>query len=70
MKEQYFIYDGKNLLADIGGYLGLLLGLSIFGIFNSFMESSAGAKDVVLGWFSRGNQPMEKRNGVKMIVHK
>ena len=64
MKEQYFIYDGNALIADIGGYLGLLLGLSIFGIFNTFRESSAGAKKVVQKWFSSGNQP--KPRGLKI----
>ena len=60
MKEQYFIYDVNALIADIGGYLGLLLGFSIFGIFNSFMESSAGAKKVVQKWFSSRNKPKPK----------
>ena len=27
-KEHYFIYDGNTLIADIGGYLAMLLGLS------------------------------------------
>ena len=31
--EQQFIYGVQNLIADIGGYLGLLLGLSIFTIY-------------------------------------
>ena len=30
---QYIIYDWNSLLADMGGYLGLLLGQSIFGIY-------------------------------------
>jgi hypothetical protein len=25
------LYTGSNLIADIGGYLGLFLGLSLFG---------------------------------------
>ena len=29
---QYFIYDWNSFIADIGGYLGLLLGQSIFGM--------------------------------------
>ena len=33
MTFQYLIYDEDNLLADIGGYLGLLLGQSLFGIY-------------------------------------
>ena len=40
-KEHYFIYDGNTLIADIGGYLGLLLGFSIYSIFKSVMESTA-----------------------------
>ena len=40
-KEHYFIYDGNALIADIGGYLSLLLGFSIFSIFRSFVESAA-----------------------------
>ena len=34
MTFQYEIYDEDNLLADIGGYLGLLLGQSIYGLYN------------------------------------
>ena len=40
-KEHYFIYDTNSLIADIGGYLGLLLGFSILSIFKSFVESAA-----------------------------
>ena len=31
---QYIIYDGNAFLADVGGYLGLLLGQSLFGIYD------------------------------------
>ena len=31
MVIQYWLYDFDNLIADIGGYLGLLLGQSLFG---------------------------------------
>ena len=40
-KEHYFIYDGNHLIADVGGYLGLLLGFSIYSIFKSSVESLA-----------------------------
>ena len=30
---QYIVYDVNSLIADVGGYLGLLLGQSIYGIF-------------------------------------
>ena len=32
LKDQYIVYDGNSLIADIGGYLGLLLGHSLFSI--------------------------------------
>ena len=40
-KEHYFIHDGSHLIADIGGYMGLLLGFSIYGIFKYFVGSIA-----------------------------
>ena len=50
-KEHYFIYDGNALIADIGGYLGLLLGFSIYGIVESFVEYFEWKR--VLSLFSR-----------------
>ncbi len=32
IKEQYVIYDANSFVADVGGYLGLLLGHSLLGI--------------------------------------
>ena len=32
-EEQYVIYDGISFIADIGGYMGLLLGSSLLGIY-------------------------------------
>ena len=29
-KEQYIIYDSNSMIADIGGYMGLLLEFSLF----------------------------------------
>ncbi len=31
-KEQYVIYDYNSFVADVGGYLGLLLGHSLMGM--------------------------------------
>ena len=35
MKTQYVIYEALALLADIGGYMGLLLGYSILSLYKS-----------------------------------
>ena len=33
-EEQYLIYDHNSLIADVGGYMGLLLGCSILSLFD------------------------------------
>jgi hypothetical protein len=33
--EQYIIYDSDSFIADVGGFLGLLLGHSAFSIWMS-----------------------------------
>ena len=33
--EQYEIYDYNSFIADVGGFLGLFLGSSLFGIFQA-----------------------------------
>ena len=32
------VYDSNSLFADVGGYLGLLLGESIYGIFDMISQ--------------------------------
>ena len=62
-KEHYFIYDGNALIADIGGYLSLLLGFSIFSIFRSFVESAAMGIFVKLKSLLRGSNEEKSLNG-------
>ena len=38
VKEQFYIYDDANLIADFGGYLGLLLGYSLLGFYDTLMD--------------------------------
>ena len=33
LREEYIVYDTSNFMADVGGYLGLLLGQSILSIY-------------------------------------
>ena len=33
VREHYRIYDGNSYIADFGGFLGLLLGHSLFGMY-------------------------------------
>ena len=46
MKEQYYIYDGNALIADIGGYFCMFLSLSRFlaALFEFLIIKSPGAK--------------------------
>ena len=34
LNEEYLVYDFNNMVADIGGYLGLLLGHSMFSVYS------------------------------------
>ena len=34
----HILYSGTDLIADIGGYLGLFLGMSVFGAINLFSQ--------------------------------
>ena len=36
--EEIYLYTGSDLLADIGGYLGLLLGVSAFTVYTAFED--------------------------------
>ena len=46
MKEQYYIYDGNALTADIGGYFCMFLSLSRFlaAFFDCFVMKNVGFK--------------------------
>ena len=35
---QYYVYDADSFIADVGGYLGLLLGQSVYGIYEIIMK--------------------------------
>ena len=37
-EEQYVIYDSNSFIADVGGFLGLLLGYSALGLYDEFVS--------------------------------
>ena len=34
IRKQYVIYDNNSFIADVGGFMGLLLGSSMLGLYN------------------------------------
>ena len=42
--EEYSLYTLDNFIAESGGNLGLLLGASLFSLFESFMEKLSSIK--------------------------
>ena len=34
IRKQYVIYDNNSFIADVGGFMGLLLGFSLFSIYD------------------------------------
>ncbi len=38
LKEHYLVYDGYSLFADMGGLIGVLLGLSIVATFDFIFD--------------------------------
>ena len=41
VRQEYLTYDMNSLIADIGGYMGLLLGQSILGLYHIAAASVA-----------------------------
>ena len=48
VKEQFFVYDSNAVIADVGGYMGLLLGHSLLGMYKYF---AGRASRVAKAWF-------------------
>ena len=38
--EEFLLYDWDSLIADVGGYLGLLLGHSIYSVFSEISAAT------------------------------
>ena len=37
--EQYLLYDSDSFIADVGGFMGLLLGFSVLSIYNEIVDT-------------------------------
>ena len=58
----HILYSASNLIADIGGYLGLFLGLSCFGLVEMLEKLlDSGTGDASSG--SDGDSPKKRKNG-------
>ena len=53
-KRQYIVYDGSSFIADVGGFLGLLLGHSVYGLVGQ------AAKVFSRLWTKRAGRRLEK----------
>ena len=47
--NEYLTYDSNDFIADVGGYLGLLLGYSIFSIYESLRNCTQKLTKLILG---------------------
>ena len=56
--SEYLAYDIGNVIADIGGFLGLLLGYSLFGFYDI-------AKGALSKYRSGGTKMVAKKNARK-----
>ena len=56
LNEEYLVYDFNNFIADIGGYLGLLLGHSILSIYSMSADWIPKPIRTIKKWFSPGSK--------------
>jgi uncharacterized membrane protein len=49
VKKQYYVYDSNSCIADIGGYLGLCLGMSIL----TFYDMAVMLMAMTTGWIGK-----------------
>ena len=56
LNEEYLVYDYNNFIADIGGYLGLLLGHSILSIYSMSADWITKPIRTIKKWLSPGSK--------------
>ena len=72
--EQYLLYDFDSFIADVGGFMGLLLGFSVLSIYNGIMDLLKDKCKLVWNFGkiqARGNQREETDMfGNKCVKHR
>ena len=53
--KEYYVYDGSRFTADIGGYLGLMLGHSLLSIYSISTRWIWGLRNTIKNWISPNN---------------
>ena len=49
VEKQVLVYEMSNLIADVGGYLGLLLGSSIYSFYKEIAAFTKAKKSIFCG---------------------
>jgi hypothetical protein len=57
VKKQYYVYGSDSFIADIGGYLGLCLGMSIL----TFFDGAVMLMVKGVGWMRKGRKDVGKK---------
>ena len=61
LNEEYLVYDFNNFIADIGGYLGLLLGHSILSVYTMSADWITKPLRNIQNWLYPTNMKKEKK---------
>ena len=59
LHEEYYVYDEESLTADIGGFLGLLLGHSILSVYHIIAMELMNPQGVLRTWLAK-RSPMKR----------
>ena len=69
LHEEYFVYDGDALIADIGGFLGLLLGHSLLSMYHISAMKMMDPHSALRKWLAMG-YPLQRSRAKHSISEK